>query len=84
MTVKNEIKKRRDYSEMEPLNILHLFDPHYLQFIQNFTASVCHRVDYKGVWGERLKDLLFFPLRFSSLLSVSATQDINSLLLLIK
>ena len=45
MTVKNEIKKRRDYSEMEPLNILHLFDPHYLQFIQNFTASVCDRVD---------------------------------------
>ena len=45
MTVKNEIKKRRDYSEMEPLNSLHLFDRHYLQFIQNFTASICDRVD---------------------------------------
>ena len=45
MTVKNEIKKRRDYAEMEPLNILHLFDPHYLQFIQIFTASMCDRVD---------------------------------------
>ena len=30
MTVKNGIKKRRDYAEMETLDILHLFDPHYL------------------------------------------------------
>ena len=30
MTVKNGIKKRRDYAEMETLDILHLFDPRYL------------------------------------------------------
>ena len=30
MTVKNGIKKRRDYAEMETLDILHLFDLRYL------------------------------------------------------